>query len=76
MEVEDVLGRDFSLRYDPKAECLLISKMQDKKKVGVPISIKLSTLKTMDKELACNWLGKTILLLIPETRKDILEVEE
>ena len=75
--MESILTNNFVLRYDEQRNVLEITTVHDGSPAKVPIRIRLDTLLEMeDSAEACRWLGETVLLLIPEMRKQLFKLEK
>ena len=72
MKVGDILTNEFLVRYDESTSRLLIYPLKNgKPDSDVPISSHLSTLKEMGKDSAAEWVGQTLMLLIPSIREEL-----
>jgi len=77
MKLKDVLTNEFTVRYDPAEQCLLIYPQLNPPAGTVPIRHRLSVLQEMGSAEAAKFVGQTILLLIPELRAKVFgEPEE
>lgn len=76
MGVENVLTNDFEMHYDERTNRLLIYALDNGKRPAVPIALKSATLQEMGPEKAAEWLGKTILLLIPAMRSQLFRLQD
>jgi hypothetical protein len=75
MNKHDILTNEFSVQFDSKTDALLIHTIHHNKKDS-PIRLKLDTLIGMGSDDASKWVGETILLLIPEIRKKLFNLED
>jgi hypothetical protein len=75
MNKKDILTDEFSVHFEPNTDTLLIYTIHENKK-DRPIRLKLDTLIEMGGDGASKWVGETILLLIPEIRKRLFNLED
>ena len=74
MSVADVLTNEFRLKYDEIRKELLILPLYSGKPTDNPIRHTLDMLVGMGPEKASRWVGETILLLVPEMRRDLFKL--
>ena len=75
MNKNDILTNEFSVHFDSKTNALLIYTIHENKK-DPPIRLKLDTLIEMGGDDASKWVGETILLLVPDIRKKLFNLED
>lgn len=76
MKLKDVLTNEFTVRYDPAEQCLLIYRQLNPPPDTVPIRHKLKMLQDMGSAEASKFVGQTILLLVPELRVKVFGEQE
>ena len=74
MKASEILTNEFLLRYDEDTESLLIHTVNDGKPTKFPIRLSLNTLQGMGSEKAAQWVGESILLLIPAIRERLFDL--
>lgn len=75
MNKEDIFTNEFAIQFEENTNSLLIFTIHQGN-CDPPIRLKLDTLTDMGAAVASKWLGETILLLIPEVRKKLFQLEE
>jgi hypothetical protein len=75
MNKTDILTNEFTVKFDLETENLLISTIHQGK-LDPPIRLRLDVLTEMGASNASKWVGETILLLIPEVRKKLFQLDE
>lgn len=75
MKKEDIFTNEFAIQFEEDSNSLLIFTIHQDN-CDPPIRLKLDTLTDMGSAAACKWVGETILLLIPEVRKKLFQLEE
>ena len=75
MRKKDILTNEFLVHFDSRTDALLIYTIHENKK-DPPIRLKLNTLIEMGGDAASKWVGETILLLVPEIRKKLFNLED
>jgi hypothetical protein len=75
MNKTDILTNEFSVQFELDTGCLLIFTIHQGK-LDPPIRLKLDVLTEMGTSNASKWVGETILLLIPEIRKKLFQLDD
>jgi hypothetical protein len=77
MDISNVLSNEFKVAFDESSKTFQIVSIRDGKPAFAPIRITLETLLAMnDPQEACRWFGETILLLVPEARRSLLNLPQ
>jgi|GEM_PF-1991715 len=75
MKAEDVFTNEFAIQFDEDSKSLLIFTVHQGR-LDPPIRLRLDTLTEMGAAVASKWVGETILLLIPEMREKLFQLEQ
>lgn len=75
VEEDKILTNDFIVRYDEAGQVLRIYTIHDGEKSPFPIDLQLDTLKDMGRGDASRWVGETLLLLVPEIRRKLFDLD-
>ena len=68
MKLKSVLTNEFTVRYDPAEQSLLIYRQLNPPPDTVPIRHRTAMLQQMGKDEAAKFVGQTILMFVPELR--------
>ena len=74
MKDSEILTNEFFVMYDEDAKNLCIYTRNDGEVTKFPIKLALRDLKNMGPADASKWVGETLLLLIPEIRKELFGI--
>lgn len=74
MNPKDLLSNHFDVVYVPAEDSLLIRTIKDGELDEFPIRLRLETLQGMGPDKASEWVGQTLLLLIPTFREKLFKL--
>ncbi len=75
MNVDNVLSREFTFRYVPEEESLILYRSLNPNSDPAPIKLHLQTLEDLGPARTSKFVGETLLLLIPELRQHLFGLE-
>jgi hypothetical protein len=76
MHKNDVLTNHFDVQYVNDEASLLIRTIKNGKRAETPIRLRLDALQKMGSAKASEWVGQTLMLLIPELREKLFELKD
>jgi hypothetical protein len=76
MDRNDVLTNHFDVQYVNDDASLLIRTINNGKPAEIPIRLRLDALQKMGSAKASEWVGQTLMLLIPELREKLFELKD
>jgi hypothetical protein len=76
MDKNEVLTNHFDVQYVNEEASLLIRTINNGKLAEMPIRLRLETLQKMGAAKASEWVGQTLMLLIPEMREKLFDLKD
>jgi len=76
MDKNDVLTNHFDVQYINDEASLLIRTINNGELAEIPIRLRLDALQKMGPAKASEWVGQTIMLLIPDMREKLFELKD
>jgi hypothetical protein len=71
MLAEDILTNEFRVTFDTDEKSLLVRTVVNGVESQYPIRLRLQNLKEMGPAKASEWVGQTLMLLIPTMRAEL-----
>jgi hypothetical protein len=72
----NVLTNQFNVQYVNDEASLLIRTINNGNPAEIPIRLRLDALQKMGAAKASEWVGQTLMLLIPEMREKLFELKD
>jgi predicted thioredoxin/glutaredoxin len=76
MPKEDILTNDFRVTFDVEDQSLLVRTVVNGVESRFPIRLRLQSLQQMGATKASEWVGQTLMLLVPTLRKELYGLKE